>query len=225
MMNKIDRLAADYAVRRGTGRIIEETEELLFAYDSLGDIHYIIAEDARRGMDVLLRHAEGGYRFLSVYNGELGQMAFREFGFDHIVECRQMAYYGEKPDRDPRRSVRAAGPEDLPLIKEHYQLLNDEVLWKNIERQNVLLGFHDGTMVGFVGEHVEGSLGMFVVFPEFRQMGYGLALEKEYLIRMMEKGEIPYCQVEPDNLPSMRLQEQLGMVMSENVNCWMYRDA
>ena len=65
-----------------------------------------------------------------------------------------------------------------------------------------------------MGLHPEGCFGMLEVFPEQRGRGYGAAMERHILRFCMEHHRLPYCQVEGENVISMKLQRKLGLEIS-----------
>ena len=81
-----------------------------------------------------------------------------------------------------------------------------------------------GRTVGFIGEHLEGSMGLLFIFPEFRHRGYAMALEKRYMAKMMGEGRIPFGQVEKKNQASLALQKKIGVTRSRRLSCWMWDD-
>ena len=87
----------------------------------------------------------------------------------------------------------------------------------------MLLGYDGERLIGFMGEHLEGSMGLLYVFPEYRHKGFGAALQRHLMARTMEEGFVPFGQVEKDNLASLRLQEKLGMTQSERLIVWMWK--
>jgi len=66
-------------------------------------------------------------------------------------------------------------------------------------------------------------MGLLYVFPEHRRKGCAETLEKYYIINTMNKGFIPFGQVEKDNFASLKLQKKLGFVQSENLIFWMVK--
>ena len=64
-----------------------------------------------------------------------------------------------------------------------------------IERGSILLGYHRERLIGFIGEHLEGSMGLLYVFPEFRRQGFGTALEKICISVTLRKSFIPFIYV------------------------------
>ena len=94
---------------------------------------------------------------------------------------------------------------------------------KVVERGSILLGYHRERLIGFIGEHLEGSMGLLYVFPEFRRQGFGSALEKICISETLKKSFIPFGQVEKDNQASLALQKRIGMTVSDRLLCWMWR--
>jgi predicted GNAT family acetyltransferase len=59
--------------------------------------------------------------------------------------------------------------------------------------------------------------------PEYRRRGFGTALQTCFIARTMEKGFVPFGQVEKDNQGSLSLQERIGMTCSEDLSVWMWK--
>ena len=67
-------------------------------------------------------------------------------------------------------------------------------------------------------------MGILYVFPEYRNRGFGTALQKHFMAEMMEKGFVPFGQVEEDNKASLKRQRKLGMTQSDQRIVWMWKD-
>lgn len=219
----IDYLGLARVLERGTGEILAESDRLMLVRDRVSGAYMLACEDMEAGLSMLDRFAGRDCRLLMVSNHALGKAAFERYGFSEMLECCQVAYYGEKPKPDPRLSVRTAEEGDLKLLSEHYHLLSAEELAAVVRRRSLLMGYEQDRLVGFVGEHLEGSLGLLYVFPAFRRRGFGAALQTHLMARTMEQGFIPFGQVEKDNQSSLGLQRKLGMTLSENLTVWMWR--
>ena len=158
-----------------------------------------------------------------VSNESLGKAAFERYAFSEKLECYQVAYYGDQPPVDKLLTVRAADRHDLTMLMENYHMISSEELEKAIGRGSILLGYAQNRLIGFIGEHLEGSMGMLYVFPEYRHRGFGAALQKHLIAKTMEQGFIPFGQVEKENGASLRLQEKLGMTRSQKLIVWMWK--
>lgn len=219
----IDYLGIDRVLKRGTGEIIESCENALLVRDSVSEAYFLACEDTVFGVSLLDQYINQDCSLLMVSNVHLGRAAFERYGFSEKLECFQAAYYGEIPVSDSDISVRAAGTQDLPQLIQAYGLVSPDEMRKIVERGNLLLGYYQEQLVGFIGEHLEGSMGLLHVFPEFRRNGFASALEKIFIADTIKKGFIPFGQVEKDNYRSLNLQKKIGMTLSENLICWMWK--
>ena len=219
----IDCLGLDRVLERGTGEILFESSGALFILDSVSGAFMLACEDTEAGMALLDRNGAESFDLLMVSDHALGKAAFERYGFSGKLECYQVAYYGEKPETNTELTVRTARMDDLTILTENYDLLSPEELRMLIERQSILMGYHDGELVGFIGEHLEGSMGILYVFPEFRRRGFGAALQTHMIAKTMENGYIPFGQVEKDNAASLKMQEKIGMTRSDKLIVWMWK--
>ena len=219
----IDYLGLERVLKRGSGEIIAEQDDALFIRDSVSGACLLACEDTAAGLRLLDRHIGQGCDLLMVSNAALGREAYSRYGFSEKLECYQVAYYGKKPLADGRISVRTAEERDLPMLIENYRLISPEELGRVVARRRILLGYSQDRLIGFIGEHLEGSMGILYVFPEFRHQGFGAALQSRLIAKTMEEGYTPFGQVEKDNHASLSLQKKLGMTQSENLIVWMWR--
>ena len=156
----IDLLGFDRILRRGTGKVLEESENVLFLYDTVSKAYFLSCEDIAAGISILDRYAGEDLRLLSVTDIDLGRAVFQRYGFCDKLECYQAAWYGKAPEPAPELSVRTAGREDLPLLIKTYDLISPEEMEQVVERGCLLFGYHREQPVGFIGEHLEGSMGL-----------------------------------------------------------------
>ena len=219
----IDCLGLDRVLRRGSGEIIAERDDVFFIRDRISGAYLLACEDAAIGIPLLDRCIGQGCDLLMVSDSALGNTVFDQFGFQEKLECFQVAYYGEKPSVENGLTVRTADAHDLPMLIENYRLISPEELEKVVERKSVLLGYDQDRLIGFIGEHLEGSMGMLYVFPEYRRKGFGAALQTHLIAKTMEKGYVPFGQVEKGNHASIALQKKIGMTRSDNPIVWMWK--
>ena len=219
----IDYLGLDRVLKRGSGEIIADREDALLVRDRVSGAYLLACGDTEAGLQLLDRCAGPDLNLLMVSDYALGPKAFERYGFSEKLECYQVAYYGEKPRADAGLSVRTAEEQDLPVLIRNYRMISPEELEKVVRRKSILLGYHQGQLVGFIGEHLEGSMGILYVFPKFRHRGFGSALQTHFIARTMDEGYIPFGQVAKDNHASLCLQKKLGMTQSENLIVWMWK--
>ena len=219
----IDCLGIDRVLKRGSGEIVAETDHALLVRDRVSEALMLACEDAAAGLALLDRHDGSSCGLLMVSDYAVGLTAFERYGFSEKLECYQVAYYGEKPSATGGLTVRTADENDLPVLTETYHLIGPEEMEKAVRRKSVLLGYDGDRLVGYIGEHPEGSMGLLYVFPEYRRRGFGAALQTHYIVKTMENGFVPFGQVEKDNRNSLKLQEKIGMTRSDNLIVWMWK--
>ena len=219
----IDYLGLDRVLRRGSGEILVAQDDALLIRDTVSGALLLACEDAAVGLPLLDRSVCRDCALLMVSNIALGKAAYERCGFSEMLECCQVAYYGERPSTDTGISVRIADEGDLPMLVQCYHRISPEELERVVLRKSILLGYDGDRWIGFIGEHLEGSMGLLYVFPEYRHRGFGAALQRRLIAKTMDEGYVPFGQVEKGNLASLRLQESLGMTKSDNLIAWMWK--
>ena len=222
-LDRLENLGVKRILDRGTGKLVAENEGAALYFDSLSEGYFLICDGGDAGLRLLEENQQLDIRLLSVTNVPTGLKIFEKYGFNEKLNCYQLAYYGDVPELNPSLKFRWATEKDLPVLTASYDLVSAEEMATIVERQSMLLGYEDEEMVGFIGEHLEGSMGLLLVFPEYRRKGYASELEKAYMKHTMEKGYIPFGQVVEDNMASLELQQKLGFERSEEKIIWMWK--
>lgn len=218
-----DRIGIDRTLKRGSGEIIENSGSTLFAFDNISGAYFLICESVEDGLAALERHKARKYRLLMVSGPAFAGAAFEKYALTEKLECYQFAYLGKPPAVNTELCFKIADRRDIPTVAEAYRLISAKELEKVAERGSLMLAYDGGRLVGFIGEHLEGSMGMLYVFPQYRRRGYAAALEKRYIAGTMEKGFVPFGQVEKNNVASLELQKKIGMTQAGNMIFWMWK--
>lgn len=209
--------------KRGTAEILEETENGIFLLDTVSNGVMLAVENIETGKEWLRKHSDLHSTLFSVFDRELVDFIRAEYGLTEVLDCYQAFYpLNTPPTYRKNLQIQCATQQDFPIILAHYDKLSETELQQVITRGNLFLAFHNGEAVGFVGEHLEGSMGLLEVFPDCRRQGYGAELESFMISRMLERGLLPYCQVETDNEKSLALQRKLGMTVSREKGYWVF---
>ena len=154
----IEYLGLKRVLERGSGRIIDEQAPALLIRDSVSGAYLFACEDERIGLQVLDRFIGPDCGLLMTSDEAVGNAAFERYGFSEKLLCYQFAYFGKKPADDKGLFVRTADASDLDMLSATYNMISPEELEKVVKRQSVLLGYDRGRPVGFIGEHLEGSM-------------------------------------------------------------------
>ena len=143
----------------------------------------------------------------------------------HARACHLVVW----PEGDPvpapaePRDIRPLTPADAGAILERYahpEYLAPGELEEALAAGRFLGAFDAGRLVGFVGEHAEGSMGMLEVFEGHRREGWGTALVLAKVADHLSRGERPWAEVWPDNEASLALERKLGFVVLPADGLW-----
>lgn len=215
------------AIRRKTATVAYAAPDAVLLKTAAGD--YLLAGDTVEACLRALDAVSGGFDAFVAHNEASREAVQRRFPqLDHCSPCRQ-AYW---PNRDPIPQpdvceIRPFPLDQVPLLVSVYDPDGDAAHYEDaVKAGNVLAAYRGGELAGFIGFHEDGSGGMLEVLPQFRRLGIGTALEIGLHNLALSRGWTPYGQIYADNEASLKLQERLGMVLSDpdgDVLYWMYK--
>ena len=111
----------------------------------------------------------------------------------------------------------------LDLVERNYGVkVGADYLRGRLEAGALFGAFVEGELVGFGGEHEEGSLGMLVVLEPFRRRGYAASLVGFGVNLQLERKLTPFSCVGVDNLASIEMHKKLGFTVSADRVWWVF---
>ena len=210
-------------LQSGEWKIAYESETALWLSWNRGWLHGIAALDLEEARDILQRIPKDDAFVLRGCKGlrELGE----RFGFQGCNPCYQAVYEQKTPIQvKTNLTIRHPDPGDFAQVAESYDMADGEELRRDFDREDFLGAYLDGSFVGYVGLHGEGSMGLLHVFPAYRRKGYAEALYGTLINNQLQKGRIPFAQILEDNKASLALQRKLGFTISKDFIYWMWRE-
>jgi ribosomal protein S18 acetylase RimI-like enzyme len=66
-------------------------------------------------------------------------------------------------------------------------MVSKQELKEIIRRRELFIGLYNQEIIGFIGQHLEGSIGLLEIFPTYRGNGYGTELESYLIAHMLKK--------------------------------------
>lgn len=210
-------------LRRGTAQVRRAGPDGVLLYDPPSEVWFVDAETPAV-LEEMLPLMEG----CTILTGH--QMWYKDalaarFGFQTEQICHQSAWMADRPPEVPD-----FGGEILRLDRSwaewteaHYSHSFGGVAYMEEAIDRGMLGaFVAGKPAGFIATHIEGSMGMLEVLPQYRRKGIGEALLLAMTSFCLEQGMYPYGQVFTDNGPSLALQRKVGMTVSEELLFWLF---
>ena len=202
-------------IKRGECEVLFADEGCVLV-ESPPNLQYLYATNrplARRVMRAMTRPDI----VLVALGPEIVRDAKRVVGFDEASPCYLAVYEKTEPIEETHaRDIRVLDTGHADAVLAHYShpgYLVEGELEAMLSQGRMLGGFEDGELVGFIGSHGDGAMGMLEVFLGHRRQGWGRALEAACINRQLERGFTPWGQLWPSNMPSLRLQENLGLTV------------
>ena len=160
-----------------------------------------------------------------VHNDSAVGLVEERFGFDRHTRCIASAYYGAPLPQSPRTdlSIHPLTPQWVDLVSASYSLDGPDYIRTRIDAGEMWGAFLGDDLAGFIGLHEEGSMGMLVVFEQYRRQGIAEYLMIDLANRMLAQGCTPHDHIIVGNLASESLQRKLGFSISTRTLTWMSR--
>ncbi len=209
-------------IRTGTVEILYASSECVYVKDKLTDVYMIVANDLELA-DELLNDYDARYPLVA-HGDALCELAVNKLGFDSNVPCYQAVYRKERfPDVLGEPTMRLMREDEAKEAANMYHF-DEESALKHIRRKMIYGAYSGDEIVGMIGMHMQGSMGLLEVKEKFRRRGYAEKMEKFLINKLLFKGLVPYCQVIEDNQASLALQRKLGLEISENKLYWLHKE-
>ena len=210
------------ALRRGRGQVVYfEGSTVLVRRSEMPDFYLLTAESPEAGLAAFVGRPDP--RCVVARGPGVPETLGARFGLQLSGYCCNVAYLkGEKLAWDcPGLLIRPFRVEELPQFLAHYDIEDEAEARAHIEKGELFAAEYEGKLAGFMGLHADGSMGLLEVFPEYRKLGIGRAIEKFFINFCLDRGWTPSGQVFCDNEKSFSLQEHLGMSVDRTKPlCW-----
>ena len=209
-------------LRRGTARIIRAEANGLLLLNEAAGVYMLLSADAASAAGLI---AGRSMRALVVHEPHALGPARALLGLGGVLRYHHARYAPDAPA--PERPVqgleiRRLKAHDVGFVQMHYHSLDGEDYVRERIAAGAMFGaFLQGAIVGFIGEHDDGAIGMLSVVEAHRKQGIAYALERDAVRRALKEGKRPYCQVAEGNEASLHLQRKLGFSLSEASVVWM----
>lgn len=221
MKNQLLHMGMIEPIRRNSVDILYADMDGVFIKEQKSNAYMISVKNFEKGQELLKGISK--CNLIVSHQKYMVDYILNRFELGQKLECVQVAYMDKtKLDIDEGLEIRKLEQNQVELILEHYDKLSKNEIKIILENGNLFGGYRNGILIGFIGNHLEGSIGILEVFPQYRRLGYGTTLESYIVNQMLEKDLVPFGQVEVSNKKSIALQKKLGFKISEESLYWIY---
>ncbi|WP_160673686.1 GNAT family N-acetyltransferase [Clostridium sp. C8-1-8] len=160
---------------------------------------------------------------IAVHQKYMVEYILNKFQLTEQLECFQAVYTGTaKHEIKEEIEVKPLEENQIEVILEHYDKLSVDEIKELLRNKSLFGGYKDGKLIGFIGTHLEGSMGLLEIFPQYRRLGYGEIIESYMINMLIDKDLVPFAQIEVNNEKSIGLQKKLGLTISEDRLYWIF---
>lgn len=212
------------ALRRGRGEVICFEGRTVLVRRNDEPASYLLTSEGPDAAEAAFAGVPSPWCVMSRGPGVSERMVER-FGLERVLTCTNAAYLKtERPGWNcPGLVIRPFRVEELPAFRAHYSREDEDQAREHIQRGELFAAEYEGRLAGFIGLHADGSMGLLQVFPEYRKLGIGRAIEIFLINFCLDRGWIPYGQVRCDNEQSFSLQAHLGLTVDRTKTlCWLF---
>ncbi len=216
------RVQALEAFRRGSAEVLACRTDGALLFDRHSGLPFLCADSAETARALLDSLPETSVLVsdFTELDGEIGS----RFGLFGCQRCYNVVYL-------KREAVAVSTDVELnplpmaeaELVSRHYHIHSLEEICRAIREGRLLGGYSGSVLVGFIGWHEEGSMGMLYVFEQHRRRGHAFAMEALLVNRTLASGRLPFGQVVVSNEASMRLQIKMGFTKCDRPVSWLFR--
>ncbi len=210
------------ALKRGRGQVVYFEGRTVLIRRNEAPAFYLLTADSPTAAEAAFAGLPAP-KIVVARGPGVAEMLGERFRLQLSDYCSNVAYL--KKERFawdcPGLVIRPYRVEELPEFLAHYDIEDEDEARAHIEKGELFAAEYEGKLAGFMGLHADGSMGLLEVFPEYRKLGIGRAIEKFFINFCLDKGWVPYGQVFCDNEASFSLQSHLGMSVDRTKQlCW-----
>jgi len=217
MSEHIKRGNADIVFASGSAVLLKQRGEY-------GD-WFLAANDIRSAKDIIAMLPDTLYSSVVAHGKLLIDEAQRRQSFKRSMLCYGFRYTKkEPPSSSAVFDIKKLTTEHFPVVREHYRTVDDdEYIQERIESGALFGAFEGGALLGFAGEHSEGSLGLLEVLPQYRRRGVASALASFLIAKQLSRGYVPYAHALCTNAASIAMQVKLGFRIRKSLSAGWFR--
>lgn len=212
-------------IRRGTADIMLSSAGGTLIYDKLSEVYMMSAENLKTAkliIDKIPYEAEEVVAHQKFYK----DLLIDKCKFVRETPCYNSVYIKKEPIeiKNTNIKIETLTESHKGLVEKNYSgnsLCSDGYIERRIKAGVMQGAFMGDKLCGFIGTHLEGSIGILEVLPEYRGKGIGKALQAAAANIALKQGRYVYGQIVEGNSVSQKLQESLGFELCISKVYWL----
>ncbi len=211
-------------LKRGNGDIIYAKDNNYLIYDNGSGAHMITIQHPQNQLGVLkemfsLIPKESK---LFVTSQEFINAPLMEsFSVNTIRPCYQASYTKRESLPVQHKDIRLLDEKHLDYVMTNYSTENPDYIKNRMDKRTLYGAFEGEKIIGFIGMHNDGSIGILFVDENYRMRNIATSLEAFLINKHKDAGWTPYGVIYKDNQASLKLQEKVGLNISNDCIWWV----
>lgn len=166
-------------INRNTAQIKVASDKGVLLKDIVSDVYMLSFDETKDAITAIQK--ESNVKIVQSTDSLFFQWVKQNMKLKYGMECFQVVYDSKsKRILSNRLCIRKLRKEEEYIVQNNYKKLSKEELHEICNRGNLYVGILDGQMIGFIGNHLEGSIGLLEVFFEYRRQGFAQDLQGIY---------------------------------------------
>jgi len=207
-------------IKRDTARILYAGADGVLMHETKSDAYMMSVTTHELGRKLLGNLPKNGF---FVCHQEFMLEDFKAISPNaELLENYQVVYGGDPLPHSANLDFKPLNVADLATVTTNYTMdLGEEYITSRIADGELFGGYVNGEMIGFIGIHAEGSIGMLQVFDDQQGKGYGTALYASIINHQLSRGIVPFGQISVNNTTSMAIARKLGFEIGTERVWWL----
>lgn len=209
-------------LKKGRGKILYlEEDGILFELDSL-----LITKlfDKTRIESYMKSINIKKYELFETRDNWFSNYLQTEYEIKVLQHCYQACYFNAVHNPviiPPFLKIEKISMEDIDFVLDNYQLGDRQYIENRINAGVFIKLTENENIIGFIGEHSEGTLGFLTVIEKYRNKGYASILLNTKIHEKQQKGELAYSHIITNNEKSINLHKKLGFTILDETITWL----
>ena len=209
-------------IQRGTAQILYAAKDGVCLLETKSDAYMLSASSREIGAKLLkLLPSEGIFSF---HQSFMLDDFKNKVNYNTFLENYQAVYLPKEPlPISCGIEIKPLDANYLEIISKAYDVdVGADYLKKRLEEGELFGGFANAELIGFIGIHAEGSIGMLKVLDLHLGKGYGTALTSYAVNYQLAQGVTPFEQIGTDNKASLAIARKLDFSISMDKVYWLF---
>lgn len=194
-------------LKRNSAVVVDYTENGVLLYNQLADAFMISAINQDTYVKLVKNNSIGNSSAIVAHQAFYVEDLVNSFKYTSQKKCWQFVYLSNINLNYSNRNliIKVLTVDNLDFVYYYSLKMSKSYLLERLETQNIYGAYKDNNLVGFIGVHQDGSIGLLEVIEPFRRQGIATSLVSFMTNLLLKEGHTPYAQAIEGNTGTLRI--------------------